>query len=333
MPVLDVEVWNEGGLIRHSFYKKSVSCPFLIMEKSAINERTKRDTLLQEGLRRLRNTDIYVSEDERNEILSEYCNSMRISGYPVNTRFHIIKGILTRQKQIETEISEGIRRRYRSGKEIRNQKINKLGNSINTWFLKGGNTCTMTVQCTPGAVLKDRVQKAVGTLPGPDGGFTKIIEESGSSVMSGLKVSNPFNTYECKFQDKCSSDSKTDCTDSRCVYQVECKLCQTDTPDIKTLYIGTTGCSLHKRLKEHQTAIARQDKSNALAKHMMTNHQNKTADFCTKIVDKQKFNLQRFVSESLYIEKNTKSQGTMILNSKSEWGRQKLTRLVLLDNT
>ena len=96
------------------------------MEKSAINERTKRDTLLQEGLRRLRNTDIYVSEDERNEILSEYCNSMRISGYPVNTRFHIIKGILTRQKQIETEISEGIRRRYRSGKEIRNQKINKL---------------------------------------------------------------------------------------------------------------------------------------------------------------------------------------------------------------
>ena len=75
-----------------------------------------------------------------------------------------------------------------------------------------------------------------------------------------------------------------------------------DTPDIKTLYISTTGCSLHKRLNEHQTAIARQDKSNALAKHMMTNHQNQTADFCTKIVDEQKFNLQRFVSESLYIE-------------------------------
>ena len=105
------------------------------------------------------------------------------------------------------------------------------------------------------------------------------------------------------------------------------------THQISKLYIGTTGCSLHKRLKEHQTAIARQDKSNALAKHMMTNHQNKTADFCTKIVDKQKFNLQRFVSESLYIEMNTKSQGTKILNSKSEWGRQKLTRLVLLDNT
>ena len=86
-------------------------------------------------------------------------------------------------------------------------------------------------------------------------------------------------------------------------------------------------------MNEHQTAIARQDKSNALAKHMIADHPNETANFCTTIVDKQRYNLQRFVSESLYIEMNTKSLGTKILNSKSEWGRQELTRLVLLDNT
>ena len=38
--------------------------------------------------------------------------------------------------------------------------------------------------------------------------------------------------------------------------------------------------------------------------------------------------MQRYISESLYIESSTKEEGTLVMNSKSEWGRQKLTRMI-----
>ena len=41
MPVLDLEIWNDKDTIRHSFYRKSMSCPYVILERSGINKRTK----------------------------------------------------------------------------------------------------------------------------------------------------------------------------------------------------------------------------------------------------------------------------------------------------
>ena len=38
--------------------------------------------------------------------------------------------------------------------------------------------------------------------------------------------------------------------------------------------------------------------------------------------------MQQYISESLYIESSTKEEGTLVMNSKSEWGRQKLTRMI-----
>ena len=70
MPVLDLVVWIDSDKIRHSFYKKPMACPFLILERSAIPNKIKRDTLLQEGLRRLRNMDINISEIEKTQVMT-----------------------------------------------------------------------------------------------------------------------------------------------------------------------------------------------------------------------------------------------------------------------
>ena len=72
---------------------------------------------------------------------------------------------------------------------------------------------------------------------------------------------------------------------------------------------------------------------NALAKHMTNEHPNEEPKFEAKIIDSQKFNLHRYVSESLHIEETTKDKEVKVLNSKAEWGRQKLTRIHLWDNT
>ena len=133
------------------------------------------------------------------------------SGYSQKARYDIIKGIIARYKQTEEEITAGTRQRYRSGDIIRQQKDSRLGQSTNTWFLRGGTTCTLTVHCTPGSKLKTLVCNRIGSRPGPGGGLTRIIEESGESVMSGLKKSDPFSDIVCPFLNKCSTDSKTDC--------------------------------------------------------------------------------------------------------------------------
>ena len=59
----------------------------------------------------------------------------------------------------------------------------------------------------------------------------------------------------------------------------------------------------------------------------------RTVQFSTSILDKQRYNLQRYVSESLYIEKYTLTENIEVMNSKTEWGRQKLTRIAIVDNT
>ena len=177
------------------------------------------------------------------------------------------------------------------------------------------------------------VSNRIGSRPGPGGGLTRVIEESGESVMSGLRKSDPFSDNVCPFQNKCSTDSKTDCTRSRCIYEIQCNICIDAIPGKRTVYTGTTGCSLHKRLGEHMSAVSQSDMKNAIAKHMYNEHRNMSPNITTSILGTQRFNLQRYVAESLLIEKSTKNPENIVMNSKGEWGRQKLTRIGLLDNT
>ena len=269
-------------------------------------------------------------------MLSQFANTMRVSGYNYWTRYSIIWGIVMRQRQVELEIREGTRQRFRSGREIRDQKENRPDQAPNTWFLRGSNTCTLNVQCTPNSALKNTVQSAIGKHQGPDGGTTMVIEDSGTSVMSGLRRPDPFLSNTCQYQTRCYADENTDCNQNRCVYRILCNICGVSVPYKPSAYTGTTGCSLHKRLTEHHDATVRNDQKNALAKHLARYHPGvipSNLTFSASIIDRQKYNLQRYISESLQIEKLTKIPEMMVMNSKGEWGRQKLTRIKFTDNT
>ena len=74
------------------------------------------------------------------------------------------------------------------------------------------------------------------------------------------------------------------------------------------------------------------DPKNALAKHSSKFHPGLPSEFSTSIIDRQKYNMQRYISESLYIEKSTKENNVIVLNSKSEWGRQELSRINITNN-
>ena len=102
VPVLDLEVWVDvENKIQHSFYSKPISSPYTILYRSAVPAQVKRNSLLQEGLRRIRNYSESVTDQERNEILSKFMNSLRISGYNTKYRYELLNGILNRVEQVE----------------------------------------------------------------------------------------------------------------------------------------------------------------------------------------------------------------------------------------
>ena len=67
----------------------------LIPANSAMATSIKRTSLSQYGLRILRNTSLELSWDLKAEMLSEFSERMRDSGYGEKFRYQIIQSILT----------------------------------------------------------------------------------------------------------------------------------------------------------------------------------------------------------------------------------------------
>ena len=194
MPILDMEIWVEDGIVRHSFYRKPCSSPYTIMYKSAMAKGVKRNTLFQEGIRRLLRTSKEAGEDEIQNTLGCYANMLRISGYDQKYRVELFRGILKRWKEMLVEEEQGKRSRYRNYETIKMSKKNSLGGYNNTWFLRGDQTSMIRVQCTPNGTLAGLLREKLGTLRAPDGGYTKVVELGGALVSSGLHRNVPIST-------------------------------------------------------------------------------------------------------------------------------------------
>ena len=81
LPVLDLNMFVSNDEIEYSFFKKPVTSLFQIMYRSALNTQTKRASLLQEGVRRFRNTSDCISYAEKAQILTKFMWSLKISGF------------------------------------------------------------------------------------------------------------------------------------------------------------------------------------------------------------------------------------------------------------
>ena len=91
MPILDLQVKVSQNRIVHKFYKKPVSNPLLMLENSAMPMKVKRNSLAQEGIRRLRNCSRDLPWSEKAEILSEFSHKLMLSGYSERFRLDIIQ--------------------------------------------------------------------------------------------------------------------------------------------------------------------------------------------------------------------------------------------------
>ena len=95
MPMLDVQVkMSEQNRVIYKFYKKPISSKKVILANSALPANVKRASLTEGALRRLRYTDRTLPWSEIADILSEYSNDLRLSGYNESFRSEIIQAAL-----------------------------------------------------------------------------------------------------------------------------------------------------------------------------------------------------------------------------------------------
>ena len=196
------------------------------MYQSALPAKQKRETILQEGLRRLRNCSPDLEENEVIEIMSTFMNMLRISGYNQAYRYQMLKGIMERRRQINAEVLDGPWKGYRSKVEILEAKKSKLQKFPNTWFMASGAINTLKVVHTPNSTLKQLLQNKLGGVETlADGGPTKVIEMGGNLITSGLNGFENFGGQgSCHMGDACFMDKEEDCRTSRSVYCIECQV-------------------------------------------------------------------------------------------------------------
>ena len=65
----------------HTFYKKKMASRYTVLKRSALSNKLKRSTLLQEALRRIENIFRGLPWDQTTTNLSEYSNMLKLSGY------------------------------------------------------------------------------------------------------------------------------------------------------------------------------------------------------------------------------------------------------------
>ena len=124
---------------------------------------------------------------------------------------------------------------------------------------------------------------------------------------------------------KCWNEEESHCSDQRIVYEICCGNC---TGDRVSKYIGTSGFSTHKRMKEHQSDVRNKRQSNSLFKHHATSHQGETPNFQSRPLRKGlKFNLDRYITEALLIEEANQDPNVDLLNNRSEWGQRGVPRV------
>ena len=235
-------------------------------------------------------------------------------------------------------------RSAREGEEARKTK-KLLGKSI--WFKKKKRregrkrskkqrqetpeiVTVLFVPQTPKGELAKKLQFVENKISKLSGERVKIVERGGTQVKQILHKSNPWSKGFCG-RSNClpclHGDGTQNCFDKNVVYQIKCIDC-TEEEKKTAVYVGQTSRSMYERGQEHLMGLKKSQESSPLYKHVCEEHKGETTvKFEMKIVKKHFSAFSRLVHEALVIERTSKANDFLIMNSKGEWGRSHLPRL------
>ena len=319
--LLDIQVKVENNQVIYKFYSKPMANPFVILSKSAMSDKIKRNTLVQEAIRRLRNTSRTLPWDLKAKILSEFSNKMMISGYSEQFRLEVIQSAVRGyEKQLEKH-DKGITPLHRPREFQAEERWKKKHLTKTAWYRPNHAVCF--IQATPGAVLAKEIQGIFNEEGGRIGMSVRVVETGGTSLKHHL-VRNDLTgcIYPNLPKDPCflcEADVKGGShTKSGVHYSGECQLC--GEKGIVAKYDGESGRNGYWRCTMfHKKEIIENKESNAFAKHLQIFHPDRIGDptaFKLKVESTYSKPLERQVTEGIAI---TNSTADYVMNSKSEY--------------
>ena len=128
------------------------------------------------------------------------------------------------------------------------------------------------------------------------------------------------------------TDKPVDCKRRNLVYEVHCQHCLDVTTGSSTsIYVGETSRALWERTSEHWSDFMTQKDKSHIAKHIANFHPNlhNPPDLKVSVVKYFQSALQRQVYEAVRIDRRAKEPGINIMNSKSEFNRCQLPRIIM----
>ena len=298
---------------------------FLIMKRSAMPLGIKRASLIQEGVRILRNTKRSTPWSTKAALLSDFSNRMRISGYHDTYRLHIIQAAVEiYEKQLAND-DAGTTPLYRDKSWNKEERRNKKLITRTSWYRPAD--AVGFFPATPGGEL-NRIIQGILDEEGPRVKLKlRAVEKGGISLKRQLvktdigpdKCGRP-NCYLCQGDATGASHTR-----GSALYHGICLLCEKD--GISAEYWGETSRSGYTRTLEHSEDIKGKQDKNAFHKHLSIYHPNKIGDteaFNIKTVQTFTKNIDRQVGEALKI-KNSKAD--ILMNSKAEFHQPAIHRV------
>jgi hypothetical protein len=211
-------------------------------------------------------------------------------------------------------------------------------------------TSVLFVEQTRGGSLARSLKLVESRLSTMMGFHFRVVEKAGSKLQQLLSNSNLWAGMNCGRSDcttcRQGGEDLPDCKARSLMYESKCRLCNPPTDgraDAKkstteeeriadrraepSIYIGETSRSIYERSKEHMKDAQGMHCDSHMMKHWVTTHKAEgQPEFRMEVVRKYRDSLSRQIGEAVRIQMRG-----CTLNSKMEYNRSSLTRLVIDD--
>ena len=311
----------------------------LIPAKSAMSNSVKRTAITQYGLRILRNTKLELEWEIVAELLSEFAERLRDSGYGERFRVEVIRSILEGWRKMVEEQEKGGRPINRPRKWNQGEREESKWRKKTSWYRAGGYTTVIFCTYTPNSVLAKKWREVEARGAATRGWRYRVVELGGRSIRSslcrfpwGVPCSDPTKCLVC------STGGRGPCTRPGCTYSIQCLACQESGPDVvpqeeelegerrpgqgtqgvpcRALYHGESGYSAFTRGLEHSAALKNKSKKNALWRHCTLYHNSNPVQFSMSVASTHTDPLSRKTREGVTIIAGDQD---VLLNSKQEF--------------
>ena len=360
---------GEDNQIYYKYFEKDTCSKRTVQARTAMNENTKIQILSNDTVRRLLTTREDLGAGTKGAVIDQYAVKLLHSGYSREQTRKIlkngIKGYLGRMRNRE---QRGLKLRSTAWESRRTRYVGKLLDRTG-WYRRrnkgktdvtnkaskpgsNGRRCmdttgeqdfrtVMFVEYTKNGELAKRMRELISRLENVIGFKVKVVERAGASLKSLFPTNNLWEGQKCGRADCTTCEQGAEmlpnCTKSSLLYENICGICNPKAgedkelvevnQDIPTLYVGETSRSIYERSKEHWGAWRGKSDKSHIWKHQVDVHGGAPPKFYMRVVRFYKTALSRQIGEAVRIRR--RGGGGSILNSKAEFDRCKIPRLVV----